>query len=330
MYKIDIFTALKELELSEKSRGLTKGTIKRNQDFVGRFLKYINSNFDINYVDEIRPNHIKAFLVSIFDRGNKPSYVNIYRKSIKAYFTYIEGEEYIEYFKNPMLRVPKMKEGEVLVFPWSDEDIQKMLDYQKNEIRNTRRKMSKTRGKRKLFVDERILFMIMLFIDTGMRLAELRNLREDHFSKDTIYIRNGKGGKDRIVFVSSIALKQKIKYERAKENYFSEWESHQQENFVFLNDKGRQLSADMAQRDIQNLAKYAKCDPKIRHSPHTFRHYFTQKMVENGANIVTIQRLLGHTSLRTTENYLRTLPNAKIVEQGLEYSPLLNLNKNLR
>ena len=53
-------------------------------------------------------------------------------------------------------------------------------------------------------------------------------------------------------------------------------------------------------------------------------------MVENGANIVTIQRLLGHTSLRTTENYLRTLPNAKIVEQGLEYSPLLNLNKNLR
>lgn len=60
MYKIDIFTALKELELSEKSRGLTKGTIKRNQDFVGRFLKYVNSNFDINYVDEIRPNHIKA------------------------------------------------------------------------------------------------------------------------------------------------------------------------------------------------------------------------------------------------------------------------------
>lgn len=47
MYKIDIITALKELELSEKSRGLTKGSIKRNQDFVGRFLKYINSKWNV-------------------------------------------------------------------------------------------------------------------------------------------------------------------------------------------------------------------------------------------------------------------------------------------
>lgn len=254
MYRTDIFIALKELELSEKARGLTQGTIKRNQDFVRRFLKYANTNFNVEYVDEIRPNHIKSFLVSISDSGNKASYVNIYRKSIKAYFNYIENEEYIPYYKNPMLRVPKMKEDEVLVFAWSDEDIQKMLDYQKNEIRTTHRNISKTRGKRKLFVDERILFMIMLFIDTGMRLAELRNLREDHFSKETIYIRNGKGGKDRLVFVSPIALKQKIRYERAKENYFSEWSDYQQDNFVFLNEKGKQLSTDSAQRDIKNLA----------------------------------------------------------------------------
>ncbi len=325
MYKIDIFTALKELELSEKARGLTKGTIKRNQDFVRRFLKYVNSNFEVNYVDEISPLQIKNFLVSIKEKGNKASYVNIYRKSISAYFRYVEEEEYIQYYKNPMLRVPKMKEPEVLVYAWADEDIKKMLTFQSKEIKTTRKNLSKTRGKRKLFVDERILLMIMIFIDTGMRLSELLNLTDSNFYKEYILIKKGKGEKDRVVFISSIALNQKLKYERAKNNYFEEWKDYKQSNFVFVNEKGKRLSADMAQRDIKNLAKYAKCDPKIRHSPHTFRHYFTQKMLENGADIVTIQRLLGHTSIRTTENYLKTLPNAKLVEKGLKYSPLTSL-----
>ncbi|WP_207940496.1 hypothetical protein DOK78_002001 [Enterococcus sp. DIV2402] len=130
MYKIDIFTALKELELSEKSRGLTQGTIKRNQGFVGRFLKHTYSNFNINYVDEIQLNHVKSFLVYVFEQGNKAAYVNTYRKAISAYFNYIEGEEYIQYYKNPMLRVPKMKEPEVLVFAWSDDDIKKIKSKQ--------------------------------------------------------------------------------------------------------------------------------------------------------------------------------------------------------
>ncbi|WP_207940497.1 hypothetical protein DOK78_002000 [Enterococcus sp. DIV2402] len=101
--------------------------------------------------------------------------------------------------------------------------------------------------------------MIMLLADTGIRLAELRNLRDDNFSKNSILSKTVRAERTELFFVSPIILKQKLKYDRAKSNYFEEWNEYQQSNFVFLGQRGKKLSADMVvQRDTRRLWKLRK------------------------------------------------------------------------
>lgn len=312
---------LDEMSFTDAARGLTARTIKKNNTMLGMFFKYLDSCHDIKYLHEITAKHIRAFMLYKLGEGRKESYVNGFLRAIRAFFIFCEGEEYITPLGNPCLRVKWVKEEQPMIVSFRNDELLKLLNYSK---KLTRRSYSKNRGTASWFFAERDLLMLLIFADTGIRLFELCNLKDSDFNDNSIHI-YGKGKKVRYVYSSAPVMKQKIKYERAKKSYFDKT-GITHDDFVFVTKEGGKLTADMVQRKIKTLAYAAGCDKSIRWSPHTFRHYFTQQQVINGADIFTLQRLLGHSSVKVTEDYLRSLKSEIIIQRGLETSPLNGLN----
>ncbi len=134
----------------------------------------------------------------------------------------------------------------------------------------------------------------------GLRVSELVNLRLSCLYLDIGFIRIiGKGNKERLVPIGSDAIKYITIYRNDIRVHVAIKPG--QEDFLFLNNRGSQLSRVMIFLIIQALAKKADINKNI--SPHTFRHSFATHLVEGGADLRAVQEMLGHESITTTEIY---------------------------
>ena len=135
---------------------------------------------------------------------------------------------------------------------------------------------------------------------SGLRVSEIVNLNLSNlFLKESLIQVTGKGNKQRLVPMGSVSkkyLKIYIKQIRGFQKIDNKYQ-----DLVFLNRNGRRLTRQMIFTLIRSLASKAKIDKKI--GPHTFRHSFATHLLENGADLRTIQVLLGHESITTTEIY---------------------------
>jgi integrase/recombinase XerC len=136
---------------------------------------------------------------------------------------------------------------------------------------------------------------------TGIRVSELVGLNMDDidFLSEVIHIR-GKGKKERIAPISSSAL-QAIQHYMEFRNKRSQSNSHFDSRVLFVNKHGQRLSTRSVRRKMDKYLKSAGLDPAI--SPHTLRHSFATHMLNNGADLRSVQELLGHQSLSTTQVY---------------------------
>jgi integrase/recombinase XerC len=136
---------------------------------------------------------------------------------------------------------------------------------------------------------------------TGIRVSELVGLNMDDvdFLGEVIHIR-GKGKKERIAPISSSAL-QAIQHYMEFRNKRAQSNSHFDTKVLFVNKHGQRLSTRSVRRKMDKYLKMAGLDPNI--SPHTLRHSFATHMLNNGADLRSVQELLGHQSLSTTQVY---------------------------
>ncbi|MHC4645291.1 MAG: tyrosine recombinase XerC [Planctomycetota bacterium] len=136
---------------------------------------------------------------------------------------------------------------------------------------------------------------------TGMRVSELVGLNMDDidFLGEVVHIR-GKGKKERIAPISSSAL-QVIQHYMEFRNKRAQSNSNFDSRVLFVNKHGRRLSTRSVRRKMDKYLKMAGLDPAI--SPHTLRHSFATHMLNNGADLRSVQELLGHQSLSTTQIY---------------------------
>jgi integrase/recombinase XerC len=136
---------------------------------------------------------------------------------------------------------------------------------------------------------------------TGIRVSELVGLNMDDidFLGEVIHIR-GKGKKERITPISSSAL-QAIQHYMEYRNRRAQSNSHFDAKVLFVNKHGQRLSTRSVRRKMDKYLKMAGLDPAI--SPHTLRHSFATHMLNNGADLRSVQELLGHQSLSTTQVY---------------------------
>ena len=135
---------------------------------------------------------------------------------------------------------------------------------------------------------------------SGLRVSEIVNLNLSNlFFKESLIQVTGKGNKQRLVPMGSISKKYLEIYIKQVRNF--QKIDNKDQDLVFLNRNGKQLTRQMIFTLVQTLASKAKIDKKI--GPHTFRHSFATHLLENGADLRTIQILLGHESITTTEIY---------------------------
>jgi integrase/recombinase XerD len=201
---------------------------------------------------------------------------------IKAYYSYLVLEKVIDRNPSTLLETPKLtrKLPDVL----SIDEINQII---------AAIDLSKASGER----DKAIL---ELLYSSGLRVSELVNLKvNDVMFDEELILVTGKGNKQRIVPIGSVALKQIELYLSYYRNHVPRVKGH--EAFLFLNQRGKQISRVYIFKMIQHWVEASGIKKKV--SPHTFRHSFATSLVEAGADLRAVQQMLGHKSITTTEIY---------------------------
>ena len=144
--------------------------------------------------------------------------------------------------------------------------------------------------------------IIELLYSCGLRVSELCSLKVNNLQFDSNVIRFfGKGNKERIIPLTFYAKKWLEKYLYQSRQILSNRKSSEQ-RFVFLSNNGKRLTRAAIWQSIKKYVKAAGIVKTV--SPHTFRHSFATHLVDGGANLIEIQKLLGHSDISTTEIYV--------------------------
>jgi integrase/recombinase XerD len=233
--------------------------------------------------EKVEQNHVEDFLKWISELGlNARSQARIL-SGIKAFYKYLLMEDIITNTPTELLEAPKL--GRKLPEVLSIEEINTVI----NAI-----DLSKPEGERNKAILETLY-------SCGLRVSELINLKLSGLLLDEGFIRViGKGDKERIVPIGSVAIKHINIYVNSVRNHMSNI-GKESEDILYLNRRGNRLTRVMIFTIIKELVKKTKITKTV--SPHTFRHSFATHLVEGGADLRAIQEMLGHESITTTEIY---------------------------
>lgn len=133
------------------------------------------------------------------------------------------------------MRVKWVKERKVIIQTFNDMEIKEMLKVAKKLTSFKPQKMDKQHtGYQTKFTNQRDYLLLLILIDTGLRISEVMNLKDIHITNKELFVENGKGKKDRIVHCSPLIYKEYIKYKRVEHSFFEYNEIENIDNYVFL------------------------------------------------------------------------------------------------
>ncbi|OIN97593.1 site-specific tyrosine recombinase XerD [Candidatus Desantisbacteria bacterium CG1_02_38_46] len=156
--------------------------------------------------------------------------------------------------------------------------------------------------------------LLELLYATGMRISEVANLRLENLHLKEGYLKCfGKGGKERIIPVGEKAREAVEKYLEKKLEKIS-----QQVEYVFVNWRGKKLTRQGLWEIIKGYVRKSGISKKI--TPHTFRHSFATHLLQGGADLRSVQEMLGHSDISTTQIYLH-LDRRQVQEAYRKYHP---------
>ncbi len=263
-------------------RGLSKNTIDNYTFDLERLCTFLLQN-EINIAPEkIKEETIQQFIYSVSKEVNARSQARII-SGLKSFFSYMVFEDYR--IDNPMELIEAPKIGRKLPDTLSVEDIDRLI---------AAIDLSTPEGERNKAILETLY-------SCGLRVSELVNLKISDLFFDEGFIKiTGKGNKQRFVPIASTTKKYIELYKNNIRIHLNIAKSF--EDTLFLNRRGKQLTRAMIFTIIKNLAKKINLNKTI--SPHTLRHSFATHLLENGADLRSIQMMLGHESITTTEIYV--------------------------
>jgi len=158
--------------------------------------------------------------------------------------------------------------------------------------------------------------LAVLLLDTGLRIAEALRLERDQIDLDAMVLRVvGKGERVRLVPISIEGRKALFR-----------WMSRSEARYVLGTKQNRQWSRRNAYRDLTALCR-SLGTTTARVNPHAFRHCFAVSYIRNGGDLYRLSRILGHTSLSTTQLYLRSMGIEHLQEGHAKFSPLGTLTR---
>jgi len=263
-------------------RGLSKNTIENYSFDIERLCVFLESNaIEISPV-KITEETIQQFIYSVSKEVNARSQARII-SGLKSFFSYLIFEDYRN--DNPLELIETPKTGRKLPDTLSLSEIDALI---------AAVDLSLPEGERNRAILETLY-------GCGLRVSELVTLKISDLFFDEGFIKiTGKGNKQRFVPIGNLTKKYIEIYRNSVRTHLNIQKGF--EDTLFLNRRGKQLTRAMIFTIIKNLADKIELNKTI--SPHTFRHSFATHLLENGADLRSIQLMLGHESITTTEIYV--------------------------
>ncbi|WP_121666651.1 site-specific tyrosine recombinase XerD [Mesonia aquimarina] len=266
-------------------RGLSSNSIENYSYDIHKLINYLKAHQIKESPADIQESTIQQFIYSIAKSSSSVRTQARIIAGLRGFFSYLIFENYRE--NNPLDLIEAPKIGRKLPDTLSTQEIDEL-------IKNI--DLSKPEGERNKAIIETLY-------SCGLRVTELVNLKiSDLFFEEGFIKVSGKGNKERFVPISNYTTKLIETYRNKIRVHISI--KKQFEDTLFLNRRGGKLSRAMIFTIVKRLAEEAQLNKKI--SPHTFRHSFASHLLENGADLRSIQQMLGHESITTTEIYMHT------------------------
>mgnify|MGYP003608400508 CR=1 FL=1 len=263
-------------------RGLSKNTIDNYTLDIEKIVFYLEENGILVTPIKISEEIVQQFIYEISKSVNPRSQARII-SGLRSFFSYLIFEDYRNTNPMELIEIPKI--GRKLPDTLSTEEIDALI---------AAVDLSQKEGERNRAILETLY-------GCGLRVSELVSLKiSDLFFEEGFIKVSGKGSKDRFVPIGNLTQKYIEIYKNASRVHLPIQKGH--EDTLFLNRRGRQLTRAMIFTIIKDLAVKIGLHKTI--SPHTFRHSFATHLLENGADLRSIQLMLGHESITTTEIYV--------------------------
>jgi len=275
MHILDAINSFLAYILSE--RGLSINTV---DSYRRDLLKFYNFLGDVE-IDDISASDVDEFAEFLKDEGLSQNSRSRAFSCLRSFFKYLQLEENLKKDLTEEISVPKKKKN--LPEFLSEEEVSRLLDAPSvSTIKGIRDKA-----------------LLELLYATGMRVSEIVNLRLNNLDIEEKIVRiKGKGSKERLVPVGDIAMKFLMQYLLEARPRIA---SSKAENYIFLNMRGKKLTRVGIWKILKQYALQAGIEKNIY--PHILRHTFATHLLKNGCDLRSLQLLLGHASLLTTQVY---------------------------
>lgn len=273
---------LKEyLALLKVEKNLSKNTISSYQNDLNAFINYLE-DIEIKDFSEVTSLHLSSFFSLLKNLGLNERTSARYFSSIKGFFKYLIRNDYLK--ANPIEKMKAPKMSRRLPSVLTVKEIEALLNAPSIDDKFGIRDKA----------------MLEIFYACGLRVSELINLKiVDLFLKENLIKVIGKGRKERLIPIGSTAI-------ACLENYLIQSrpflkKNLQSENYVFLNNRGKKFSRMGVWKIVKKYVDLSKLKKEIH--PHTFRHSFATHLIEGGADLRSVQEMLGHSDISTTQIY---------------------------
>ncbi|MDW7740161.1 MAG: site-specific tyrosine recombinase XerD [Bacillota bacterium] len=261
-------------------KGLSQNTLESYRRDLKKFITFMHKHEKTKPVD-ISRSDLNMFIIELKKNGHATSSISRCIASIRSFFTFLLNEGMIE--SNPALELetPRIEKKlpRVLTTKEVDDLLSQPIAGKNNGLRDKA--------------------MLELLYASGIRVSELVSLNLTDFDPKVGYLRcRGKGMKERIVPIGSVAINSVNEYIKGAR---SKLLKNNGEISLFVNQHGKRMTRQGFWKILKKYARKSNINGEI--TPHTLRHSFATHLLENGADLRSVQEMLGHSDISTTQIY---------------------------
>lgn len=270
----------------------SSNTIESYRRDLTKFANYINKN-----IEKITESDVREYLKDLTNHEESKKTISRNISCLRSFYKFLIIEKIVTTNIMENIELPKL--DKTLPKILDEEDIDKLLDIKLTDNFSYRNKA-----------------MIELMYATGLRVSELVNLKVHDIYLDMALVRTiGKGSKERIIPMGDYALYYLNEY---IQNYRDSMLKKEYNDYLFLNNHGKQ----MTRQGFFKILKQIAIDNGVKKdfSPHTLRHSFATHLLNHGADLRSIQELLGHSDISTTQIYTH-VSNKQLRENYDDFHP---------
>ena len=274
----------KFLEYMRYERNRSPRTVQEYEDDLRMFESFFKNKDSQVFWESVDSDLIRDWLESMMDSGHAATSVNRRLSALRSLFRFALSRHLVE--KDPAHVIVGPKNSKPLPAFVREQDMNRLLDGEEMWQDN--------------FEDLRARTIIILLYHTGVRVSELTGMDVSSLDMYDSYIKvRGKGNKERVVPFGEELKAGLEKYLVARESF-----AGMKDGPLFVDDRLRRMSPDQVRAIVKN--NLSKVTTQKKRSPHVLRHSFATAMLNNGAGIESVKKLLGHAKISTTEIYTHT------------------------